>query len=65
MKTSPSPRTAAPDGCLLAGGQLLIGRQIYLYDNPLLRKPLELAHIKPIVVGHWGTTPARTSSTST
>jgi xylulose-5-phosphate/fructose-6-phosphate phosphoketolase len=33
--------------------------QIYLYDNPLLRKPLELAHVKPLVVGHWGTTPGQ------
>jgi len=31
--------------------------QIYLYDNPLLRQPLELAHIKPRLLGHWGTTP--------
>jgi xylulose-5-phosphate/fructose-6-phosphate phosphoketolase len=33
--------------------------QIYLYDNPLLREPLKLAHIKPLVVGHWGTTPGQ------
>jgi xylulose-5-phosphate/fructose-6-phosphate phosphoketolase len=33
--------------------------QIYRYDNPLLRKPLELSHVKPLVVGHWGTTPGR------
>ncbi|MFI5360680.1 MAG: phosphoketolase [Elusimicrobiota bacterium] len=31
--------------------------QIYLYDNPLLKKPLALAHIKPRLLGHWGTTP--------
>src|SRR3989454_916877 len=31
--------------------------QIYLYDNPLLKKPLQLAHIKPRLLGHWGTTP--------
>ena len=31
--------------------------QIYLYDNPLLRKPLTLAHVKPRLLGHWGTTP--------
>lgn len=29
--------------------------QIYLYDNPLLKKPLKLAHIKPRLLGHWGT----------
>ena len=33
--------------------------QIYLYDNPLLRVPLELAHVKPLVVSHWGTTPGQ------
>jgi xylulose-5-phosphate/fructose-6-phosphate phosphoketolase len=31
--------------------------QIYLYDNPLLKKPLKLEHIKPRLLGHWGTTP--------
>jgi xylulose-5-phosphate/fructose-6-phosphate phosphoketolase len=31
--------------------------QIYLQDNPLLREPLTLAHIKPRLLGHWGTTP--------
>jgi len=33
--------------------------QLYLYDNPLLKKPLELFHVKPLVVGHWGTTPGQ------
>src|SRR5262245_41338218 len=31
--------------------------QIYLHDNPLLRKPLSREHIKPRLLGHWGTTP--------
>src|ERR1035438_7888536 len=31
--------------------------QIYLYDNPLLKQPLKLEHIKPRLLGHWGTTP--------
>ncbi|MGF1577835.1 MAG: phosphoketolase [Gemmataceae bacterium] len=31
--------------------------QIYLYDNPLLREPLIKEHIKPRLLGHWGTTP--------
>ncbi len=31
--------------------------QIYLYDNPLLKKPLKLSHVKPRLLGHWGTTP--------
>ena len=39
-----------------AANYLSVG-QIYLYDNPLLQKPLALAHIKPRLLGHWGTTP--------
>jgi xylulose-5-phosphate/fructose-6-phosphate phosphoketolase len=39
-----------------AANYLSVG-QIYLYDNPLLREPLSLAHIKPRLLGHWGTTP--------
>src|SRR5499433_4046397 len=31
--------------------------QIYLLDNPLLKEPLARAHIKPRLLGHWGTTP--------
>jgi xylulose-5-phosphate/fructose-6-phosphate phosphoketolase len=31
--------------------------QIYLLDNPLLREPLRIEHIKPRLLGHWGTTP--------
>ena len=31
--------------------------QIYLLDNPLLKGPLTLDHIKPRLLGHWGTTP--------
>ena len=31
--------------------------QIYLYDNPLLKKPLKIEHVKPRLLGHWGTTP--------
>ncbi|MCX5779557.1 MAG: phosphoketolase family protein [Firmicutes bacterium] len=41
-----------------AANYLAVG-QIYLYDNPLLREPLQLAHVKPLVVGHWGTTPGQ------
>ena len=33
--------------------------QLYLYANPLLREPLSLAHIKPLIVGHWGTVPGQ------
>ena len=31
--------------------------QIYLLDNPLLREPLQAEHVKPRLLGHWGTTP--------
>ncbi|MGK2923142.1 MAG: hypothetical protein ACSLE4_10215, partial [Methyloceanibacter sp.] len=31
--------------------------QIYLYDNPLLKIPLKIEHVKPRLLGHWGTTP--------
>jgi xylulose-5-phosphate/fructose-6-phosphate phosphoketolase len=39
-----------------AANYLSVG-QIYLYENPLLRIPLTLKHIKPRLLGHWGTTP--------
>src|SRR5688572_23310703 len=39
-----------------AANYLSVG-QIYLYDNPLLKQRLTLAHVKPRLVGHWGTTP--------
>jgi xylulose-5-phosphate/fructose-6-phosphate phosphoketolase len=39
-----------------AANYLSVG-QIYLYDNPLLREPLAIEHIKPRLLGHWGTTP--------
>jgi len=39
-----------------AANYLSVG-QIYLHDNPLLREPLKLEHVKPRLLGHWGTTP--------
>ena len=39
-----------------AANYLSVG-QIYLVDNPLLREPLQPEHIKPRLLGHWGTTP--------
>jgi xylulose-5-phosphate/fructose-6-phosphate phosphoketolase len=41
-----------------AANYLSVG-QIYLYDNPLLREPLALDHVKPRLLGHWGTTPGQ------
>src|SRR5450432_1468776 len=39
-----------------AANYLSVG-QIYLYDNALLTEPLRIEHIKPRLLGHWGTTP--------
>ncbi|NJM20373.1 MAG: phosphoketolase family protein [Richelia sp. RM2_1_2] len=39
-----------------AANYLSVG-QIYLLDNPLLKEPLKLEHVKPRLLGHWGTTP--------
>ena len=41
-----------------AANYLSVG-QIYLKDNPLLRKPLQREHVKPRLLGHWGTTPGQ------
>lgn len=41
-----------------ASNYLSVG-QLYLQDNPLLRQPLELSHVKSSLLGHWGTTPGQ------
>jgi len=41
-----------------AANYLSVG-QIYLYDNPLLKEPLRLEHVKHMLLGHWGTTPGQ------
>ncbi|WP_423820652.1 phosphoketolase family protein [Salinisphaera sp. SPP-AMP-43] len=41
-----------------AANYLSVG-QMYLFDNPLLRRPLTPADIKPMLLGHWGTTPGQ------
>jgi xylulose-5-phosphate/fructose-6-phosphate phosphoketolase len=62
-----APETAAPqvmapedlrrvDAWWRAANYLSVG-QIYLLDNPLLREPLRPEHVKPRLLGHWGTTP--------
>jgi len=64
MSTGPNPRRAplsADELHLLdrwwrAANYLSVG-QIYLLDNPLLRVPLAPEHVKPRLLGHWGTTP--------
>lgn len=62
MKTMSMANALSPellhaiDGYWRAANYLSVG-QIYLLDNPLLRQPLTLEHIKPRLLGHWGTTP--------
>ena len=57
MPTELSPDTLRKmDAYWRAANYLSVG-QIYLQDNPLLDSPLTLAHIKPRLLGHWGTTP--------
>jgi len=57
---SPAPlaleERRALDAYWRAANYLSVG-QIYLLENPLLREPLEIAHVKPRLLGHWGTTP--------
>ena len=59
-ETVPGPLTAreldALDGWWRAANYLSVG-QIYLMDNPLLAEPLRPEHVKPRLLGHWGTTP--------
>ena len=43
------------DACWRAANYLSVG-QIYLLDNPLLTEPLRVEHVKPRLLGHWGTT---------
>ena len=61
MSTNDAP-ALSPDMLALmhawwrAANFLSVG-QIYLLDNPLLREPLKIKHVKPRLLGHWGTTP--------
>ncbi|HWQ54370.1 MAG TPA: phosphoketolase family protein [Bryobacteraceae bacterium] len=56
---TPSPDLLARiDAYWRAANYLSVG-QIYLYDNPLLKEPLRPEHIKPRLLGHWGTTPGQ------
>jgi xylulose-5-phosphate/fructose-6-phosphate phosphoketolase len=60
MSAPPPPATdddlARLDAYWRAANYLSVG-QIYLMDNPLLREPLRVEHVKPRLLGHWGTTP--------
>ncbi len=55
-KALPDKELKLIDAYWRAANYLSVG-QIYLYDNPLLRKPLRKEHVKPRLLGHWGTTP--------
>jgi xylulose-5-phosphate/fructose-6-phosphate phosphoketolase len=52
----PAAELNAIDAYWRAANYLSVG-QIYLLANPLLHEPLSLAHVKPRLLGHWGTTP--------
>jgi xylulose-5-phosphate/fructose-6-phosphate phosphoketolase len=54
----PAEQLRAMDAYWRAANYLSVG-QIYLCDNPLLRKPLALEHVKHMLLGHWGTTPGQ------
>src|SRR3982751_1064036 len=49
---------ARMDAYWRAANYLSVG-QIYLYDNPLLKRPLKLTDVKHMLLGHWGTTPGQ------
>ncbi len=57
MAEAPAPNDFARiDAYWRAANYLSVG-QIYLRENPLLTEPLTIEHVKPRVLGHWGTTP--------
>ena len=57
-KTLPPELLKKIDAYWRAANFLSVG-QIYLYDNPLLKRPLELGDVKHMLLGHWGTTPGQ------
>ena len=58
VETSPlaAPELSKINAYWRAANYLSVG-QIYLQGNPLLKEPLQLEHVKPRLLGHWGTTP--------
>ena len=58
VKTLTPESSALMDAYWRAANYLSVG-QIYLLDNPLLRRPLTLPDIKHMLLGHWGTTPGQ------
>ena len=58
MKTLTPELLHSIDAYWRASNYLSVG-QMYLRDNPLLREPLKLEHVKRMLLGHWGTTPGQ------
>ena len=64
LRTTKKANTLTPellhkiDAYWRAANYLAVG-QIYLYDNPLLKRPLTLAEVKHMLLGQWGTTPGQ------
>jgi len=59
MNTPLSPEELRKTNAYWRAANYLSVAQIYLYDNPLLKQPLKQSHIKPTLLGHWGTTPGQ------
>ncbi len=57
MSDSLSPKLLEKMNAYWRAANYLSVGQIYLYDNPLLKEPLKIEHVKPRLLGHWGTTP--------
>ena len=58
MKTLNPEKLSKIDAYWRAANYLSVG-QMYLFDNPLLKRPLALADVKRMLLGHWGTTPGQ------
>jgi xylulose-5-phosphate/fructose-6-phosphate phosphoketolase len=59
-----TPKTLSPEllheiNAYWRAANYISAGQIYLYNNPLLKEPLKMSDIKPLVVGHWGTVPGQ------
>ncbi len=57
MSDALSPETLQKMNAYWRAANYLSVGQIYLFDNPLLKEGLQLKHVKPRLLGHWGTTP--------
>jgi xylulose-5-phosphate/fructose-6-phosphate phosphoketolase len=57
MSELPTPETFSRIHAYWQAANYLSVGQIYLYDNPLLKRPLKIEDVKPRLLGHWGTTP--------